>query len=84
MEKYLPTIVLIALLCRILVTGAGVGEALALLALSGLYGFHLYLNHKKAPKANQELWDRVISLEEQIKITKEKVSAVQIGNSLKR
>lgn len=86
MLKYLniPTFILLALLARILYMGAGLGEAFGLLGLAGLYGFHLYLQEKRQPKANQELWDRVIAMEESQKIVRDKVNSFQIANSLKR
>lgn len=86
MEKYLklPTLALIALLLRVLVTGASIGEAIGLIGLAALYAYQLYLNHKLEPIANKNLWDRVIALEEQLQSTREKVNAVQLGNSFKR
>ena len=84
MEKYLPTLLITSLLIRCLVFGAGLGDALALVALSGLYGFSLFLSNKKEPLANKELWDRLIAAEEAIKVTREKVSVTQFGNTLKR
>lgn len=86
MEKYvnLPTFLILALLSRILVTGASIGESIALLSLSGLYSYFLFLESKKSPKANQELWNRVIELEEQLKLTRDKVNTVHLSSVMKR
>ncbi len=86
MSKYLniPTFILLALLARILYMGAGFGEALGLLALAGLYAFHLFLEEKRQPQANKDLWDRLIALEENNKVIRDKVNSFQIANSLKR
>lgn len=80
----LPSLILTAYVIRGLYLGAALGDALAILALSALYASHTYLNGKKEPVANKELLDRIVDLEEQIKVTKETVHSIKLGSSLKR
>lgn len=69
---------------RVLITGASLGEALGLFALSALYAFHLFLESKKEPIANQDLWNRLIELEEAHKSVRDKISSIQVASSFKR
>lgn len=80
----LPTLVLLAFLVRLLITGASIGESIVCLGLCALYSFHLYLDSKKIPVANKELIDRIVSLEESLQSTREKVSALGMGASMRR
>lgn len=80
----LPSLVLVAYVARSLYLGATLGDALVVLALSALYASNAYLENKKEPIANKELLNRVVDLEEQIKVTKETVHSIKLGSSLKR
>lgn len=86
MEKYLnfPIVILSAFIIRLLITGAGLGDSLVIIGLSSLYAFNCYLQYKQEPVANKELINRVVELEEQVRITKENISSVKLGVSLKR
>lgn len=81
---YLPELVLVCFITRLLVTGASVGDALALFSICLVYAGHRYLKHIKEPVANKDLWDRVASLEDQFKSTKDAVNSIKLGTQLKR
>lgn len=80
----LPSIILASYLSRLLYTGASVGDALVIIGLSGLYAGYVYLDNKKQPQANKDLWDRVVALEEQLKIAKDKVNALSLASGLRK
>jgi hypothetical protein len=86
MQKHLnlPTLILSSFLIRLLVLGAGIGEALVIIGLSALYGYHLLLESKKQTPVNKEIVDRIVELEEQLSITKNKVNAINLASSMKR
>lgn len=86
MEKYLnfPILILSAFIARPLIYGASLGDALVIIGLSALYASQSYLQSKKEPVANKALVDRIVELEEQVRITKENITSVKLGVSLKR
>lgn len=86
MSKYLnlPSFLILSFIIRLLIVGAGIGEALVAIALSGLYGFYYYLESKKEPIANKDLLERLLALEDQIKTTREKVNSITLASHLKR
>lgn len=47
-----PLIVLLIFSLRLIIFGSGIGEALALAALAGLYGWTAYLEHSKPETVN--------------------------------
>jgi hypothetical protein len=81
--KYIPTVAVSAFLIRLLVTGASIGDAIALTALLGLYAYQMFVDSKTQVPVNKEILDRIIYLEEQLKEAKTKVSALSLG-SLRR
>lgn len=80
----LPPITLGAYLIRILATGASVGDSLVIIGLSALYGWFLYTESKKETPVNKQYLDRLIDIEEQVKLNKETVNAFKLGNQLRR
>ena len=76
MKKYLevPTILLSAFLIRILITGASVGDSIALAALAGLFGFYYYYENKKEKPINEAVKEELAQV---------KRTVVDIDNSLK-
>lgn len=80
----LPTLLIISFLIRILINGATIGEAIVMLALSALYAGFYYLDYKKEPEANKEIRNKIVELEEQLKITKDKVNSVALGINLRK
>lgn len=86
MKKVLkfPSLILLSFLIRLLVTGAGIGDALVMIALCAVYAGHSYLEHIKEPIANKDLINRITEIEEQVKINKEVVHSIKLGASLKR
>jgi nitrogen regulatory protein PII-like uncharacterized protein len=86
MKSYLnlPTLILISFLIRLLIMGASIGDALVIIALSSLYGFFYFIESKKEPEANKELKDRIVELEEQVKIVKDKAASLSLASSFKR
>lgn len=86
MEKHLkfPPLILLSFLIRLLITGASIGDALVMIALCSVYAGYLYLESKKDPIANKSLVDRIVEIEEQVKLNKEVVHSLKLGSSLKR
>jgi len=86
MSKYLnlPSFLLSFFLIRLLITGCGIGDSIALVALSSLYGFYCYLDSRKEPELNKDYKDRLLALEEQIKTTREKVNSITLGSHLRK
>lgn len=82
--KYLPSLLLSAFLVRLLITGADIGEAIVITALSCLYGGFMYLEHSKQPTPNKDIYDKISDLEDQLKGTKDKLNSVSLASSLKR
>jgi len=86
MDKYLPLpfFLLLSFLVRLLFTGANIGEAIVIIALSCLYGFFHFLHNKKEPEVNKDLKNRLVEMEEQHKLLKDKVSSLNFGFNLKK
>lgn len=76
--KSLTQVLLSAFVIRLLVTGASIGDSLAVLSLSAIYAFYLYLESKKEPVANKDLSDRIALVEEKIQKTDTKVGALAL------
>jgi hypothetical protein len=81
---YLPPILLSLYTCRLLILGAHIADGVVLTALACLYGVWLYLEHIKEPEANVELKERLLQVEESMKVTSQKVNAINLGTSLRR
>lgn len=65
-----------AVAARIAIFGASVGDAIALLSLSALYGFFLHEeNNKPEPESAQ--------LKKDVDDLKSAINAIKVGNSLK-
>lgn len=86
MKKILnfPLLILLAFIIRPLINGVSLGDAVVILGLSCLYAAYYYFESKKEPIANKELLNRVVELEEQIRITKDIVHSVKLGSSLRK
>lgn len=67
-----------------LILGASIGDAIAIMALAGLVAFDNHITSKKQPIANKDILDRLIAVEEQIKVTKESVHSIRLGGALKK
>jgi hypothetical protein len=80
----LPAIALVAYLTRLLVTGASIGDAIFAVALCALYGFWCFTELKRQVPVNKAIMDRICDLEEQLKVTKEKVNSFHLGHYLKK
>lgn len=78
----IPTIVLIAYLTRLLVTGASLGDAMVIIGLSLLYAGNSYLESKREVPANKAILDRIVELEEQNKVIKDHVNGLKLGSHL--
>jgi hypothetical protein len=77
--KSLTQVLLSAFLIRLLVTGASIGDALALLSLSGIYAYFLYLESTHVPEANKDLKDRLVALEDKVSKTENKIGAMTLN-----
>jgi uncharacterized membrane protein YfbV (UPF0208 family) len=84
MRSYLPSILLVSFLIRLLVTGASIGDAIVIIALSALFAGWYWLETKKEPVPNAEIKNKIVELEEQLKLTKDKINSVALASSFKR
>lgn len=80
MLKYFPSLLLSSYLIRILVTGSSVGDAISLFALCSLFAYNTFLESKKQTPVNKDVYDKISYLEEQLGLTKSKLSSIQLGN----
>lgn len=76
--KSLTQILVSGYLIRLLITGASIGDAIVIIALSALYGFYMHLEASKEPVANQDLKDKIASLETLVNSASTKVAALQL------
>lgn len=75
----LPTLLLFSFLVRTLIFGADFGNALALLALSGLYGFYLFLEVNKQPDINEQTKKDMVQLKNELELVKSALNSVKLG-----
>lgn len=80
----LPSIALFCYLGRLLYTGASIGDSFAIIGLSALYAGWLYLETKKEIPVNKAIVDRVVELEEALRLTKTQVDGLKLGSQLRR
>lgn len=73
--KTLCEALLCAFVVRLLVTGASIGDALALVSLASLYGYQEYIKASAIKDPTVELVARVVAVEEQSKKLTSKVDA---------
>lgn len=76
--NHLSQILLAAFLCRLLIKGASIGDSLAIIALCGVYGLHMYLEHIKEPEVNKELKEKVAQLEDKVSKQENKLGAIAL------
>jgi hypothetical protein len=76
---HLGQILLSSFLVRLLITGASIGDALALMGLGAVYGIHIYLDAKKIPDPNIEHKARIDSLENKIQLLESKLGVMTLG-----
>lgn len=76
--KSLSQILLALFVCRLLVTGASIGDALALAALSAVYGLYLHLEYKREPEVNTEIKEKISQLEEKVNKQENKLGAIAL------
>ena len=75
--KFEPCLILFAVsVARAAVLGATIGDALAIAALAGLYGYRLYLDSKTELPINEEVKDQIAEL-------KGSVSALKLQRTLR-
>lgn len=79
-----PTIALFCYLSRLLYTGASIGDSFVLIGLSALYAGWLHLESKKDIPINKAILDRIVELEDALKITKTQVDGLKLGSQLRR
>lgn len=73
---HLPSILLVSFLIKVLIKGAEFSDAIILTALSSLYfGTYYFKGHKDEP-VNKTILDRMVELEEQLRVIKDKTSSV--------
>lgn len=76
--KSLSQLLVCSYVIRLLITGASLGDALALASLAGVYGYFLYLESKREPEINKEIKEKVILLEKLTEQTNNRLSAMQL------
>lgn len=62
---------------RLLVTGASLGDSVALVALLGLYGFHYYTEGRKEAPINETVKKHISSLEANLQSLHEEVKQLK-------
>lgn len=67
-------ILLSAIVVRVAVFGASIGDALAIAALCGLHGFAMFLKSKQQPDINSELKKEIADM-------RSSVNALKIGRT---
>lgn len=77
--KFTPQALLVAYLVRLLLTGACVGDALALFALVGLYAFFEYIELKKQVPINKDALERITLLETKYSEANNKLTALTLN-----
>lgn len=82
--SYLPIFLLLAFVIRLLFLGASVGDAIALLSLSGLYGYYLYLENNKEEPINEQTKKQLEQMNLDLREMKSTIQAIKLGNSYKR
>lgn len=71
----IPVIAFTAYMVRIIVSGASIGDSIALFAVTGMYGYHKFINHKN------NLWSRAV--ENEIRDLKTAVESVKHRTGVK-
>lgn len=75
MLSYFFQILLASLVAHSVVVGGSLGNAISVFSISLAYSCFLYLNSKLEPEANQDLKNKINSLEEKIQRVENKVGA---------
>ena len=76
--KSLSQLLVPAYTIRLLATGASLGDALVIIALSGIYAFYMYLEEKRELEVNKDIKDRLVQVETMVQQANTKVSAMQL------
>jgi len=79
-KENFPILILSLFLLRLLITGASIGDAIALIALSGIYGFFKYLEHMKQPDINAEVKAQLEQVKADMSEVKNVVNTMKLGN----
>lgn len=76
LKKTLPEALLTTFLIRLLITGAHVGDAIAIIALAALLAYENYLEHIKIPDPQKEMKDKLSILEGKLDSVANKIGAL--------
>lgn len=82
MKFDIPTTLLICYLARLLYFGASIGDAIALTALTGLFGFIHFLNYKKEPEINAVVKQDIEALRREVEDCKKTVGVFKLGTRM--
>lgn len=74
--QLLPLLAFVGFSLRLIITGATIGDAIALFGFAALYGFHLFLSSKKEEPINDKFKSEIEALKLQ-------VSSLHSANALK-
>lgn len=66
---------------RLVYFGASIGDALALAALAGLYGYQYYLETKKEKPVDEEYKKKIAYLSQEVESLKSSMNAVKIAKT---
>ena len=82
MEKInIPLFALCLLSLRSVILGAGIGDAITIVALAGIYAYDLYLKQLKVIDINLETKDKLEVLQKQMNEIKDNVVALKISRT---
>jgi hypothetical protein len=78
-QNNLPFLLLILSIGKTLVQPASIFDAVAIVAISVLFGFKLYLDHIKKPDFSQEVSDKFVKLQEEMVSKIEALDKLQVA-----
>lgn len=84
MKEYLPSGLLVALVIKVLVTGASIGDSFCMLGLAAFAGFHYYIESKKEKSINEEFKLEQIKVRVELEQIKSAMQSMKLLGGLRR
>lgn len=78
-----PLVILSLFTLRLLITGASIGDSIALLGLAALYGFYYYIEANKEPEINVEFKEKFEQLKIEIENLRHAQNTIKIASQIK-
>ena len=77
----LPCFLLLSYTTKVLITGASIGDAIGLIALSTLAGWWFYLDENREPDINEKAKADVLKLAQELDLIKSSLSSLKLVNT---